>query len=207
MLARALLVVMLAAWSGLAAAETTVRVGVGTSGLQFDFLYSDYGVQPAFVEREVVFVGEPDLLVALHLARVAAIDVNVIIGWRRAGMSWDRITRRCHKDCGIYYVDVPDDVTGPPYGRARGHWKKHPRADLELTDAEVRELVLVQALSGHCKVPAAEVVRRRAAGENARGIAAGRGPRSEDSAPKTSGGNSRGEDKGKGKGHGKGKKK
>jgi hypothetical protein len=197
MLARAFLVAILAAWCGLAAAETSVHVGSGASGLQFDFLYSSYGVQPDFVEHEVIFVGEPDLLVSLHLARATAIDVNVIVGWRRAGMSWDRITRRCHKDSRVYYVDLPDDVTGPLYARARGHWKKHRRGDIALTDAEIRELVLVLALSGHCKVPAAEVVRRRAAGENAGAIAAGRKSRSEDTAPKAPRGNSHGGGKGK----------
>jgi len=191
-----LLVVALAAWSGVAAAETSVRVGIGTSGMQFDFLYSDYDADPVLVQREAVFVGEPDVLVALHLARISRVDVDVIIGWRRAGMSWDRITRRCDRDARIYFIDVPDDISGPPYGRARGHWKKHPRGDLALSDAEIREFVLVQALAAHSKLPVSEVVRQRVTGTSPRAIATKQKGRSEDAAPKVPAA-SRGAGKGK----------
>jgi len=177
------LIFLVVVWSGVAVAETAVHVQVGTSSLQLDFLYTDFAADPARVQQEVAYVGEPDLLVALYLARACRMDFEVIVGWRRSGMSWDRITHRCHKDASVYYVEIPDGVSSPPYGRARGHWKKHPKSDLALTDAEVREFVLVQALAGHCGVPAAEIVRRRAAGE-APGAIAKSPKRSEDTAPK-----------------------
>ena len=139
--------------------------------MQFDFLYSDYGVDRSRAEREVSYVPESDLLVALHLARISGLDLDLIVGWRRSGMSWDAITRRAHRDAQIYYVVLPPDATGPPYGRARGYWKKHGRCDLQLTDAEIREFVVVQALARHCKMEATEVVRMRAQGRSPRAIA------------------------------------
>jgi hypothetical protein len=155
------------------AAATSVQVGVASPTFQFDFLYSDYGVAPQRVESGVACVGEPDYLVALQLARVSGVDIAVIIDWRRQGTSWDTITRKCHRDGAIYYTELPADVSGPPYGRAHGYWKKHGKCDLKLTDAEIREFVLVQALSTHCRTSSSEVVRSRAAGKSPRAIATG----------------------------------
>jgi hypothetical protein len=198
MRSRLALVVALIACSSPVMAETSVQFGVGTSSLQFDFLYSDYGADRRVVEREVAVLGEPDLLVALHLCRVADVELDVVVGWRRSGLSWDAITRRCHRDATIYYIDVPADVSGPPYGRAHGHWKKHPRGDLKLQDAEIREFVLVQSLATHCGVPAADIVQRRVRGENAKAIATHRpARRGEDTAPPAAA------SKAPGKGHGK----
>jgi len=157
--------------SSLAAAGTSVQVGVSSSNLQFDFLYSDYGVAPQRVERDVACVGEADYLVALQLARVSGFDLAVIIDWRRHGTSWDTITRNCRRDGAIYYTELPADVSGPPYGRAHGYWKKHGKCDLKLTDAEIREFVLVQALATHCRTSPSEIVRSRAAGRSPRAIA------------------------------------
>jgi len=197
-----LLVAAIVAWSSTAAAETSVQVGVGTSSFQFDFLYSDYGVQPVQVQHAVACVGEPDLLVALQLAQVTGFDIDVIIDWRRGGLSWDAITRNCHRDALVYYVELPADVSGPPYGRAHGYWKKHGKRDLQLSDAEIRELVLVQALAKHCKTTPAQVVRSRVAGRSPRAIAGvgnGASRSSEDAAPSAPAASGRAKGKGKAK--------
>ena len=120
------LIVALIASSNPVGAETSVRIGVGSPSLQFDFLYSDYGADRRVVEREVAVLGEADFLVALHLCRAADVELDAVIGWRRSGLSWDTITRRCRRDATIYYIEVPVGVSGPPYGRAHGHWKKTP---------------------------------------------------------------------------------
>ncbi len=193
------LVMALVACSSPVMAETSVRFGVGTSSLQFDFLYSDYGADRRIVDREVAVLGEADLLVALHLCRVAEVALDVVIGWRRSGMSWDSITRRCGRDATLYYIELPAGVSGPPYGRAHGHWKKHPRGDLALQDAEIREFVLVQSLAAHCGMRTADVVQQRARGENAKAIAAHRGTRrGEDTAPPSATGKGPGKNRGKG---------
>ena len=169
---------------GLAVAGTTVGVRVGTPELQFGFLYSDYGIDRPRAEREVAHLGEADFLVALHVARVTNFDLGVVIAWRRGGMSWDSITRRCKHDGRIYFVELPPEANRPPYGRAYGHWKRHPRSDVKLSDAAIRELVLVRSVGDHCKLPYAEVARSRVRGESPKAIAErGRHGR-EDAAPK-----------------------
>lgn len=200
-----LLMAVIVAMSNPAAAETSVRVGVVTPALQFDFLYSDFGVDRVRVERDAASVGEPDLLVALQLAQVSGIQVDVILGWRRDGVAWDTITRNCHQDARIYYVDVPPTVSGPPYGRACGYWRKHGKQDLKLTDAEIRELVLVRALSKHCGESPAAIVQSRLEGKSPRTIATGAHPSrsKEDAAPPAPAPHGHGHDRGHDHGHGK----
>src|SRR5262245_16795718 len=178
------LVVALAFGASPAMAGTAVQIAGGNSSLQFDFLYSNYSPERSVVEREVRVVGEPDVLVGLHLCSVTGKDLEVVLDWRRSGMSWYDITRRCGRDASIYYIDVPTECSGPPYGRAHGYWKKHPRGDLHLDDGEIREFVLVRSLAKHCGMPTADVVRLRARGESPRGIADRRSGRHEDAAPK-----------------------
>jgi len=168
----------------LAVADPAVRVQVGAPALQFEFLYNDYGVDRSHAAREVARLGEADFLVALHLARVSGANVNLVITWRRGGMSWDSITRRCKRDGRIYFVELPVEATGPPYGRAHGYWRRHPRTDLHLTDVEIRELVLVRSVASHCKLPCAEVVRLRVRGESPRAIAGHGRHDHEDASPK-----------------------
>jgi hypothetical protein len=169
--------------SGLAAATTTVNVQVGPPALQFGFLYRDYGVDRSRAEREVTHLGEADFLVALHVARATGMDLSVVVAWRRGGMSWDAITRRCKRDGRIYYVELPPEATGPPYGRAHGHWRRHPHSDIRLTDEEIRELVLVRSVADHCKLPCGEVIRLRVRGESPKAIAEHRRRGPEDAAP------------------------
>ena len=182
MLRHLIVAAVVCAGSSVAVAETTVRIGVATPALQFDFLYGDYGVDRTRINSGASCIGEPDLVVALQLSRTTGFDLDVIVGWRRDGQSWDVITRRCRRDATIYYIEVPAEVSGPPYGRAHGYWKKHPKGDLHLTDAEIREFAMVQAVAGHCRLAPEEVVRRRAGGESPQRIASSRGHR-EDTAP------------------------
>ena len=103
-----LLALAVAIWSPSVSAESSVRVSVGTTPLQLDFLYRDYGVvERADIDPWVEDLGETDFMVALHLARVAGVNVSVVIEQRRAGLSWDTITRRCHCDSRVYSKGRP----------------------------------------------------------------------------------------------------
>ncbi len=189
------------AWVLPVQAETSVQVRVGTPGFEFGFLYSDYyRVEVPVVERCSQWLSEPDLVVALHLARRSGVALNIIVDWRRGGMTWYDITHRCNLTTTVYYVELPSDC-GPPYGRAVGHWRQHRHKDMRLSDDEIRAFVQLQALSEHGHRTPAEVLRLRKAGKSPGQIAASRPgkaeARHEDTSPTG---------KGKGKGHGKGKK-
>lgn len=146
--------------------------------LQLGFLFErHFGADPAAVERFVAWVSEYDLLVALHLERVSTHDRDTIIAWRRAGSSWDTITRRCGLVCGIYFVDLPtDQELRGPYARPYVTWRAQPGADQRLSDEEVRELVLLRVLRDTYHLAPGEVARRRAAGESPRAIVASHTP-------------------------------
>lgn len=199
---RKFLVLALLVASQPAAAGTSIGVSVGTSAFELDFMYDDYGVTDRrVVQRGVECLGEVDYVVALHIARTAGLDIQVVIDRRRSGMSWDAVTRSCRLASNIYYVELePAVCSGPPFGRAYGYWRKHPGADQRLSDDEIRELVLVKGLARHCGTSPSRVVERRKAGHSPAAIAKGRSQqRSEDAAPRLPGGGK------PGKGHGKGK--
>lgn len=156
-------------------ADTSVGVRVGTSGFEFEFLYGDhYGVEADAVHRHTKHVSEEDFLVALHLSRAAGLDVDVVVGWRRDGESWDDIRHRCALGPDVFYIDLPaDSDPGPPYGRAWGHWKKKGRNKaLRLSDDEVRAFVVLRALSDYTKKPVSEVLHQRRQGWTPAKIAA-----------------------------------
>lgn len=165
-------------------ADTSVQVRVGGPSLELDFLFTDYyGLSHDRMRQCSSVLDEHDLLVALHLVRVTGVDFEIVARWRRDGQSWDDITRRCRRDCSIYYVALPAEARpGPPFGRAYGHWRKHPKGDLRLGDDEIQALVLLRSLSQHSGIAAEEVARRRSRGESPRAIAARHDMR-EDTAP------------------------
>ena len=142
--------------------------------LQLEFLFVHYyGADLDDLERRATWISEYDLAVALHLVKLAEVDLDDIVTWRREGSSWDSITRRCQLGCEAFYVDIPANVTLPaPYARPYATWRAHPGADLRLTDEEVRELVILAAISEHCRLAPEEVVELRSAGQTPRAIVA-----------------------------------
>jgi hypothetical protein len=168
-------------------------------------LYRDYGIDPVRAQPAIARVGESDYVVALYLSNLSGVGIEVIVQWRQAGVSWDTITQRCHLDSQAYYVELPPDVTPrPPYGRACGYWRRNPRGNIALQDDEIRELVIVKALSRHCGVAPGTILRARATGRSAKEIAAqhGRAKPREDTSPRSLPSNA-GREKHSGKKHGK----
>jgi hypothetical protein len=63
----------------------------------------------------------------------------------------------------VYYVPVAV-VSGPPYGRALGHYKKKHKKEwrtIVLTDADVVNLVELRFLSEHYRVPPERIIELR----------------------------------------------
>lgn len=154
-----------------ARAETTISVRAGTSGFEFGFLYSDhYHTNESVVRHYVERLDESDFVVALHLARLSGIELDIIVGWRQEGASWWEITHRCHLGPEVYYVELEGDP-GPPYGRAWGHWKKNPKKVLVLQDDEIRAFTVLKAMSEYTGQSPTQIVVQRKEGRSPEDIA------------------------------------
>jgi len=171
------------------ALATPVRDHVPAAGpvgpLQLGFLFAGYyGADLSGLERRSAWISESDLAVALQIERLTHRRLDDIVTWRREGSSWDAITRRCNLGCEVYFVQLPADLPLPePYARPYRLWRQQPGVDQRLSDAEVREMVLLHALSDYCSIAPPEVVRLRAAGQSPKAIAAAHPPREAQSNP------------------------
>jgi hypothetical protein len=109
----------------------------------------------------------------------------------------------------VYYVPVAVE-SGPPYGRALGHYKKKHRkqwSTIVLTDADVVNLVELRFLSEHYRVAPERIIELR--GKNSDFVAIhaevrGGHKQSDHGADQGQNGRGRGNGNGKGKGKGKG---
>lgn len=154
------------------AQQVDMGISVGEEGVRSFYLtIGDYFKRP---EREVIVVHErglPDeeIPVAFFVAGRAHVAPRVIIDLRLHGMHWMDICGRYRLSPGIFYVAVPVEVTGPPYGRAYGYYRKHPRKQwrtIVLDDDEVVNLVNLRVMSEHYGVPPDEIIRRRSEGRS-----------------------------------------
>ncbi len=146
---------------------------------QIGFLFVNYYHSDlAELESRATWISEYDLAVALHLVRASGIELDEIVAWRREGSSWDAITRRCGLGCEIYFVELTAETAlAEPYARPYLTWDARPGADQRLSDVEVRELVLLRAMSDYLRASADEVVTLRTAGQSPKAIAAMHPPR------------------------------
>ena len=75
-----------------------------------------YGYAPrevVYVERYVPVYDVPRVLVVSRYARV---HPSAVVGYYRQGWGWDRICRHYRLPAQVVY--------GPPYGYAKGHYKR-----------------------------------------------------------------------------------
>ena len=164
-------------------------------------------------EREVIVIRErriPDdeIPVALFIARHAGVPWTRVVDMRLRGDSWWDISVRLGVSPEVYYVPVAV-VSGPPYGRALGHYKKKHRKEwrtIVLTDADVVNLVELRFLSDHYHVAPERIIELRGKDRDFVAInyeVRGRGKDSD--RRDNQDGNSQGNGKRSNKGHGKGR--
>jgi hypothetical protein len=143
-------------------AQTAYRVSASVG--DFHVAVSNYYQVP---EREVIVVRErriPDeeLPVVFFIAQRAHVPPARIVDMRLRGSSWWDISVRYGLNADVYYVPVAVR-TGPPYGRAYGHYKK-PRNEwrtLVLTDADIVNLVELRFMSEHYHVAPERIIEMR----------------------------------------------
>ena len=161
------IVVMVLALGGVIAAkgaDAQTAYSVSASIGNFHVAVSNYYHVP---EREVIVVRErriPDdeLPVVFFIAQRARVPVARIVDMRLRGDSWWDISVRFGLGADVYYVPVAVR-SGPPYGRAYGHYKK-PRKEwdtIALNDADVVNLVQLRFISEHYHVAPERVVEMR----------------------------------------------
>ena len=164
-------------------------------------------------EREVIVIRErriPDdeIPVALFIARHAGVPWTRVVDMRLHGTSWWDISVRLGVSPDVYYVPVAV-VSGPPYGRALGHYKnKHRKqwSTIVLSDADVVNLVELRFLSEHYHVAPERIIELRGKDRDFVAInyeVRGRGKDSD--RRDNEDGNSQGNGKRSNKGHGKGR--
>jgi len=145
-------------------ADAQTAYSVSASIGDFHVAVSNYYQVP---EREVIVVRErriPDeeLPVVFFIAQRAHVPPARIVDMRLRGSSWWDISVRYGLDADVYYVPVAVR-TGPPYGRAYGHYKK-PRNEwrtLVLTDADIVNLVELRFMSEHYHVAPERIIEMR----------------------------------------------
>ena len=161
------IVVMALALGGVIAAkgaDAQTAYSVSASIGNFHVAVSNYYHVP---EREVIVVRErripeDELPVVFFIAQRANVPVARIVDMRLRGDSWWDISVRFGLGADVYYVPVAVR-SGPPYGRAYGHYKK-PRKEwdtIALNDADVVNLVQLRFISEHYHVAPERVVEMR----------------------------------------------
>lgn len=120
----------------------------------FYFAISDYyriPVREVYIMRErYPVITYEELPIFLLIVREARVEPDLIIRYRKVGYSWfdimirfglnpDRVFER-------YIV-----VDGPPYGKAWGYYKKHPRKVLIIRDPDIIELSHIKFITDYYK--------------------------------------------------------
>jgi hypothetical protein len=145
-------------------ANAQTPFSVSASVGDFHVAVSNYYHVP---EREVIVVRqrripEDELPVVFFIAQRAHVAPETIVDMRLRGTSWWDISVRYGLGADVYYVPVAVR-SGPPYGRAYGHYKK-PRKEwntIVLTDADVVNLVELRFISEHYHVAPERVIEMR----------------------------------------------
>ena len=157
-------------WTPTVSADVSVGVSITDDGVKsFHLAIGDYYHVP---EKEIFVVRErhiPDneLPVVFFLAARAKVAPGVIIDLRLKNKSWMEITRHFGLGADVYYVPVKQ-VSGPPYGKAYGHFKNKNKKDwgtIRLADADIVNFVNLRFVSEHYGYSPDEVIKMRAGGK------------------------------------------
>ena len=99
--------------------------------------------------------------------------MDMLLGWRHAGMTWLVITQKLRLDPSIFYVPIPDHVRpGPPYGNAYGYYRKRGRRQSAAVfdDSTIRDLVQLKLVSEHYGQRPEDIIQRRMRGDQFNGM-------------------------------------
>lgn len=151
--------------------DVDIEGPIGERGLREFFLaVGDYYRVP---QKEIIIIkgrGFPphDVPVVLSIAKRGHVEPEVIMDLRLSGYTWLDITLRFGLNPEIFYVPVDVMVTGPPYGKAYGYYKKKPKKEwktIVLSDGDVTNLVNLKFISEHYGYPPEKIIEMRSRGK------------------------------------------
>ena len=145
-----------------------------------------------------------DLPVVMFLAHETDRPVDFIVDLRARGLSWSVVFTRLNVSPSVLFEGIDKDP-GPPYGKAWGYWKKHPKG-YQYTDNDIAGLVKVQAGTRYARASAWDLAHERGRGRTVAvvvGDKKGR-PWKTQGEKEARNGNAQGDEHGHGKGHGSG---
>jgi hypothetical protein len=147
---------------------------------------------------------ESEFPVVLFLANEANVSLSVVWNLKMKGLTWVQVMSSLGVPPQRVFVEMPRDP-GPPYGKAYGHWKNHPKERVVLTDDDVFYWVNVRSMARYFGVEPSVVAGWRDSGRTWKNCAATeyRGRKGKDKKiDKAGASESAGHpSKGKGKGH------
>jgi hypothetical protein len=155
----------------LAGERVSIGVSIGEEGIRsFHLAIGEYYRVP---EREVVVVRErripeDEIPVVMFVSKWGRVRPETVINLRLGGRSWADIFVQYHISPAVLYVPVAE-VSGPPYGKAYGHYKnKHRRnwRNVRLDDDDVINLVNLKFISEHSRCSAEQVIEWRTEGRS-----------------------------------------
>ena len=151
------------------------RVPIGDDGSLFVNISSRYferdpSVIQAWGRR---FESPDDVAVFFWIVERSRKSADFVFSLRRQGLAWHEIGNRCGVPVDAWYVKIPSDDPGPPYGKAYGHYKKHkqnPDHRVKLNDRQCRDLVAVRMAHEYYRIPAQTAMDWRRGGDDVRYI-------------------------------------
>jgi hypothetical protein len=146
---------------------------------------------------------ETDFPVLLFLANEAHVSLSAVWDLRAKGLPWVQVMTKVNVPPDRIFVPMQRDP-GPPYGKAYGYWKKHPKEHVAVTDDDIYYWVNVRSQAKYFNVPPETVVAWREAGPTWKAVA-GTQYRGKHDKDQNQGGDDQGEDHGNGHSKGKGK--
>jgi hypothetical protein len=185
--------------------DATLHLGLHDDERVFLNVTNDYFRPPPAVALDLVQrLPSPvdDYPVLLLMARASKRLPLDILRMRLDYLSWSDIMFRVNASPAVLFTGLDRDP-GPPYGKAWGYWKKHPRGErFEIRDRDFAELAKLQVAAGYHKVSPYTIVAERKRGVTVEQFVAGknRGKYPKDKSAKGPG-KTKGHVKPKGHGH------
>lgn len=154
-------------------AGTSIDIGIsadkgGITGFHLS-IHQHYGVSTksiTIVKKERL--PDDELTVAFFLAERTGASAHFLAHLRMEGKSWMSIARRYNLTAEVFYINV-HNAGGPPYGKAYGHFKGKKQKQwrkLNLSNAEIINLVNLRFLSDHYGYSVDEIVKMREEGHS-----------------------------------------